>query len=403
MRAAAAVSGARWLAKLRAQPIRGIQLDPSGHVGVAAGQEAYAKSQIAVRLATPHLPFSDKAFTLLTAVDAFSDVYAPDRIPVAEAYLTQLDALGDSAATWQFEARRGLLWTFYLMGRSADVARHGMRAIELLTAMPFTDRRLLFEHVEERVYSPTVEALTGQPSARQAIEQLNAMVRAAARPTPTLLAVDADYAYLGSAYQRSAEEMIGGNAKLGSAAAPLIAHRWLNRTSGDSATMSLNDGKIRLVEVAHTGCVPCVYELHALQRMHTRFPQIEPVLLTWTFGYWGNRLIEPAEEVRHLTDYFVTNTKITYPVGIWSGKKVPNEDGGNTPEESPNLKDYPIFGKPMLWVIDGRGIIRRVFTGYDREIETQIVRTVEFLLAEAATTPRVSLNPPVVRESAHAD
>jgi hypothetical protein len=146
----------------------------------------------------------------------------------------------------------------------------------------------------------------------------------------------------------------------------------------------VNDGKIRVIEMAHTGCEPCVEALYALQQLHTQFPTIEPVLLTWTFGYWGDRLVEPAEEIAHLTDYFVTKTRVTYPVGIWAGKRMPNEDGGSAVQPSVNLANYPSIGKPMIWVIDGRGIIRKIFTGYSRDINVQLVRTVEYLLREAA-------------------
>jgi hypothetical protein len=383
IRAAVAVVGAEWLARLRQQPVKGIQLDPSGRVGVGARQDAYAKAQIATRLATPALPVSDKAHALRTAVEAFGNFYTPERLPVAEAYLKDLDALGDSAATWRFEARKTLLWTYYLLGRSADVVRLGTQAIQIAGIIPFANRNMLYGQVEEQVYSPTVEALTGQPNARAQIDRLNVVLRAGAIPDPALIAFDSVYARLGEMAQGAAEYWIASNAKLGTQAAPLVAHHWLNRPSHDSTTLSLNDGKIRLIEVANTGCAACIHELHALERLSRRFPQIEPMMITWTTGAWGNRLVEPADELRLLTNYFVTDTKITFPVGIWAGKKMPNEDGGMTPEASPNNQNYPPYGKPMLWVVDGAGTIRRAFTGYDREIEMQITRTVEFLIREA--------------------
>jgi hypothetical protein len=109
---------------------------------------------------------------------------------------------------------------------------------------------------------------------------------------------------------------------------------------------------------------------------------VEPVMLTWTFGHWGNRFVEPAAEISHLKAYFVNEVKVMHPIGIWAGRKIPHEDGGLTPELPANFADYPLFGKPMLWIVDGRGIIRRVFTGFDRDIEQQMTRTVEFLLRE---------------------
>jgi hypothetical protein len=93
--------------------------------------------------------------------------------------------------------------------------------------------------------------------------------------------------------------------------------------------------------------------------------------------------VEREEEVQHLIDYFLTQAKMTYPIGIWAGRKHPTEDDGLVPEESLNIKNYPIMGKPILVIVDGKGMIRRVFTGYEMETETLIARTVEFLLREA--------------------
>jgi hypothetical protein len=112
------------------------------------------------------------------------------------------------------------------------------------------------------------------------------------------------------------------------------------------------------------------------------------MLVTWTTGSWANRLVTPEEEAAHLEDYFTHTAKVTIPVAIWKGNKVVNEDGGITPENAgPNVKHYPMFGKPMIWVLDGKGIIRRVLTGYDpREAYAQLAETIEFLQREAAMT-----------------
>jgi len=393
MRTAVSTASAVWLTRVLQSPTRGIQLDQAGRVGVAAGREPYAQQQIAARLATPGLSIGDRAFAIRTGVLAFSDFYAPARLPIAEQYMRTLDAMGDSAAAWRYEAHASLIWTYYLLGRSADVIRHGDAAIALLERIPYQNRNLFFGQVEEHVYSPTVEALTGQPDGRAHIARLNAQIRAAVTVPSALLTEDKDYQYVEGMYKQGASAFITGNEKLGTAAAPLIAHHWINRGSSDSATVSMNDGKIRVLEFAHTGCLPCVYALYGLERLRKQFPDVEPTLLTWTFGYWGNRLVEPAEEVEQLTKYFVTDTKISFPVGIWSGKKVPNVDGGITPEESPNLKDYPLFGKPMLWIIDGHGTIRRVFTGYNRDVERQMAQTLDFLRREASNiATRASLH-----------
>jgi hypothetical protein len=412
IREAVAIAGRRWLAAAQQTAIRGIHLDPSGRVGVAAEQEAYAKAQIAARLVTPGLSFGDKAFTLRTAVEGFTDPHEPTRLPIAESYLQQLEALGDSAALWQCEAHRMMLRAYYVLGRSDDVVRHGIRVMQLLARVQFAMRQPFF--IGDDVYGPTVEALTLRADARERITALNAMVRVATVPSPELIAFDSAYYYIGMGYKHTAESWITGNAKVGTSAAPLLAHYWINRPAarsqnarfgsersgqnagtvatvgrtadGGTISVPVSDGVVRIIEIANTSCAPCVLQLYALERFKQQYPSVEPVMLTWTGGSIANRLVEAPEEVASLRKFFIDEGKLTYPIGIWAGPKVRNGDGGMTPTPPSYFdRDYPIFGKPMTYVVDGHGRIRRVFTGYDRDVEEQMRRTIEFLLREAGT------------------
>src|SRR5687768_11059050 len=99
------------------------------------------------------------------------------------------------------------------------------------------------------------------------------------------------------------------------------------------------------------------------------------MMVTATSGSWANRLVEPEEEVVRLTAHVLNTLKLDYPVGIWKAKKVMNQYGGMTPEgPGPTLSAYSGCGTPMLWVLDGRGIIRRIVVGYERDFEQQLVR-----------------------------
>jgi hypothetical protein len=247
--------------------------------------------------------------------------------------------------------------------------------------MPFVDREMIFGMGS--VYVPIVEALTGQPNGRAKIDRLNTILRAAAVPSPALIARDSTYAWVGGKYHYWVNQLIDGMAKVGTPAAPITAHHWLNRPSRDSATLQLNDGTIRVIEIAGTGCAGCVFAMYALERFRVRFPKVEPVLLTFAGGAWGNRLIEPEDEVQRLNEWVTNNVKAKYPIGIWGNKKSLNEDGGMTLEPITIGNDYPIIGKPMLYVVDGKGILRRIFTGYDHEIEQRIAATIQFLQREA--------------------
>lgn len=97
-----------------------------------------------------------------------------------------------------------------------------------------------------------------------------------------------------------------------------------------------------------------------------------------------------------MTDYYLNNLKIPFPIAIWKAKKAENEDGGYTPESAgPNFQNYPMVSKPVIWILDGNGTVRRTFIGYSREKEAQIARTLQFLLKEAsAQTGVTSADPP---------
>jgi hypothetical protein len=384
MNAVVASTGIRWLTRLQGQPVQGIQHDPAATVSVAAQADAYARSQISARLATSRLAFEDKAFTYLTAVQAFADAMSPGRLVVAEEYLVALDAMGDSAAVWRFKARQALVDAYARLGQSVNVIRHGVRAFQLMPLMQFYDRgQLLPSWCACDFYPTVIDALSGQPGGKNRIDSLNALAKAVLIPSPSLVARDPEFAKHGREYQEQLNTLIAATSKIGSQGAPLVSNYWLNRPTRDSAQIPVNDGKIRVLEVATYGCPACVIALHGMQRLQNALPDIEVFMLSWTLGSWANRLVDADEEVARLTEYFLNHEKITIPIAIWKATKVPNQDGGMTPENyGPNIEHYPLAGKPMIWVLDGRGMIRRVFTGYSRDTERQILRTVQFLRRE---------------------
>jgi len=395
-------TGAQWLTALRVHPIQGLQHDPASEVAVVAHEEAFAKSQIAVRLATPGLSFDDKAYTYLAAVRAFTNISVPERLPTAEAYLASLDAMGDSAAYWQFQARRVLVEAYYQLGRSRDVVRHGVRAIHLVPALSFYDRGLLFPYTggDGKLYAALVDALTGQPGGLEQIKALNTRIQAAIIPTPALIAVDSGYIARGHIYQSVFTSEMTVNGMLGMQGKPIVSGYWLNRPTRDSATLIVNDGKIRVLEVGSYTCAGCLWALQAMQRIQNQFPDIQTMMLTWTLGFWGNRVIDP-DETAQLTDYYLNDAKVTIPIAIWRGKKVIMEDGGYRSEDAgPNLKNYPMVSKPTIWVLDGKGTIRRIFVGYSRENEKDIIKVVQYLTREAtASSPNTNTSPMVTRST----
>jgi len=356
----------QWITRLSASAVSGLQLDPYGTLQVTAGHDALAQQTIATRLATPGLSVADRAYTYFTAVTAFAAVDAPARLPIAERYLAALDTLGATAALPQFLAHKQLAGIYYLLSRSSDVLRHGLRAVAVLPDVELVDRSAMF--FDPQFYSELVGVLSGQPDAPARIATLNAALLAAATPSATVVARDARADGRGKQYQGSLHEMIVVGTRIGTPAQPIEGNCWVNLLApgaGSGAhTIPVADGTIRILEMGHYNCGQCIAALQPLQRIQDQYPRSQVIYATATEGSWSNRVVEPDEEVPHLVEFYTQKLKIRFPISIWKEPLSPTEDGGRLPKSSgPNFDHYPLAFKPNIYVIDGRGIIRGVFIG----------------------------------------
>jgi hypothetical protein len=384
-----AVSGVAmtWLGRFQQRPVTGLQFEPAAGVGVRAKQDPYAKGEFATALTTRGRSVGDRSYTLFAAVAAYADWRHPDGLPTAEQYVTALAALGPAAASRQYRARELLMRQYYLLGRSADVIRHGNAAVALLPTIPYAEQGSCLPSTSG-VYTMLVDALTGQSGSRAKIDALNTALLGTVEPPAALVVTDTG-SYRNERNRRkwTIAKAMARTARLGTVGQPWIANYWVNRATTDSATISVTDGKIRLVEHFIYTCDGCVHELHVLQRLQQQFPSIEAMGVTNTIGYWGNRLVDAEDEAHRLTDFFVNRVKLTIPVGIWKATKVVGEDGGFAPELGnwPTVAAYPKEGKACVWLIDGQGHIRGIYGGVSRDDEQELARQIAFLEQEAAT------------------
>jgi hypothetical protein len=396
-------TGLAWLTRLGTRSVSALQYEAAGNVNVIARHERQAQQKIAARLAVPGISLAERGYTLYTAVEIFSNFRYPNHLPIAERYLDQLTALGDSAGWRQIHARRILLNAYYLLGQSADVARHGTLAINRLRGLPYFDQDP-YELRLTDIYLKTVEALGGQSDARPKIEALDTTLRmVAGMEVPTdVVALDPRFAWKKQERLGAIEYMIRAGARIGTQGQSLISNYWVNRPTTDSADIPVNDGKIRLLEIFSYGCDGCLTALHSLQRIQQQHPGVEAVAAAFTLGAWANRLVTPEEEAEHLNKYFTKQLKITFPIAIWKWPRVLNPDGG-TPTagvwETPLIARYPNISKPTTFVLDGQGRIRRIFIGAGRDVEEQMVATVAFLQREAKISTKTSSKSPMANAS----
>jgi hypothetical protein len=388
MRQVATQNAARWLTEVRKQAVQGLQFDPSGNIGVSANAEAYAISQFESRLETPGLSAADRAFTLYTAVEAFSDTQFPQRLGTAEQYLNTLDAMGADAAYWRMRGHAVLLNTYYDLGRRSEVVRHGTAVLSLVSVMSYIDRGMVFANTI--IHMKLFEALAGQPDGRAKIDSLSKMLRAHTKAPRELFDADtSSLVWREERYKWFVEHHIRCGALLGAQGKPLIANYWVNRATTDSAVIPVNDGKIRVVEIGTMSCPGCLTALQTLRRLKSKYEPIEVSFHTFTYGNWGNRLVTPDEEAQHLSDYFTNVAKVQFPIGVWKRPKSLNGDDGISPEEGylgGMFANYPLIDKPTMYILDGRGIIRRMVIGGGREEERHLGASIEFLLKEQQAT-----------------
>jgi thiol-disulfide isomerase/thioredoxin len=386
----AAARANQWITQLQRARVRGLQLDPYGILSVIANRDSLANQQIAARLAEPGMTLYDKAFTLQMAVSAFANADFPDRFPVAEKYLRQLDALGNDAALWRLRARTPLVRGYYRLGRSESLARVGEELFRLTEFVP-CPWRSVSTYDDERIkllYSMVITAFSGRPDGRAKIRALNEYLSAHAVPPAEAIAHDSNAVWTGRGHLDVLKYSLLVSERVGMPGAPIAASYWLNRgPSRDSQMVQVNDGRVRIIEIGSYGCPPCMAAVPGLGRLQQKYPGADFIFLTSTSGQWGNRPIDGKTECTRLAEHFVDKLRIRIPIGIATTVRYDTPEGLNPSRVVTDTWDsthYPQASKPTFYVLDGKGIIRHVLLGYSRDFEENLGDIVEFLQREAA-------------------
>jgi len=386
IRAIAQAEAQKWLRELATKQIRGIQVDPYGTLYMAAGDAAEAKAKFDERLATPGLTREERGYTYLNIIRAYAGAEKPALLPSVEPYVASLTALGPSYAYWQHEAHRLLIEAYYGAGMLERVAQHGMAAAELVSRIDYVDRGPVFSPKQGGgIYSDVVEALAARPNGRAQIDAYNALLAKGAKAPPEVLALDKDFTYMEMGYVDGLKQLTSHSDMVGKQASNIIANYWLNMPSSDSQMVSVTDGKVRVFDVSNYTCPSCLATLRQLQRLQDDMPQVQVIGTAWTIGFWGNKLVESDVEAQHLREVYVDRLKVRIPIAIWKGTKGRNADDGITPLDAggPNLKNYPIVGVSSSFVIDGKGIIRRVYASIGPSEIPGLKKLLTQLLTEA--------------------
>jgi len=127
--------------------------------------------------------------------------------------------------------------------------------------------------------------------------------------------------------------------------------------SGPSRVASLR-GKVVLLDFWATWCAPCRFLAPRLSAMQARY------------GAQGLRVLGVTMDGADRVAEFTERAALRYPMAV-------DPDGSTS-------RAYAVSVLPTLFVIDKRGVIRDVATGYDPAREAQIEALIQELLAEPA-------------------
>jgi len=390
----AAVTRAReFLNALQRQPATGIQTEPAAWLSVFANADTLALRQFETRLAAPGLSAADRAYTYYAAVEAFGDADRPDRLKIAESYLTKLEKMGNTVTPlFRFRAHALLATAYDLRGDDDDALRHGLALIHIVPELPYPDRMQFFQSDH---YLAVANILGNRPNGRAKLDSIEAFLTPLTQPQAGIDATSPFVMMMARVYGSSLESQIAMGKLIGATAPPVQATTWINRPTA-AGDVQFNDGKIRVVLFGDFSSSSTIDALYGLRRVQSRFPSgVETLYITTLRGYLGTEFLAPAAEAARLKTLYTDSLKVTLPIALWVGDKIPNGMGGSVPARNPSYAAYKVRQVPHVCVIDGKGIVRRVFHGFSREMEP---RTIAYI-ASLGALPTATASTPASKAS----
>jgi len=384
IRAAAAATVRQWLRTLKTADVKGLQLDPYGALEVMAGDDTAAQRTFAERLAIPGLTRTDSAFTLGTAVQAFAYGNIPARLPMAEAYMTRLDALphGPSStgvSLWQFTAHHTLSRASLFAGNTQAAITHATRAIELIPTLFFGSRGVFYEDPRGLGMYLTLADLLMAAQDSVALHRIEQQIVAGTVPSDSAVAADSTFAFDGHRYASVFLRWKALAAMLGQPAPAIHGTSWLNAADTNGHVMQLEPGVVHLVGLGKQDAALSI--LPAFARLAAQFPRgFQSVFLLHTKGTWGREFVTPTQETASLRQFFSQRHPTTVPVAIWAGEKRSTPDGGMLPIPSPTMDAFHTPTLPLIAVVDQHGKIRYLCTDFGRADEAYVAALIRRLL-----------------------
>lgn len=295
-----------------------------------------AAAKLASTAAT--MPVSAKAWILYQISNVYIGAAQP-KLPQAQKYIAQLDAMGAAAAPERMLAHKDL----------ADAARFRdsipLWDKELAAALAASkqmtgDTRKEYAYVSANIY-------LGIADLKGRVNDPQSAIKAIETARAELIPLRASIAQ----YLKGAERPY---TLMGQSAPPVQATKWFN-TNGSNIHPA--PGKPALLVHVSKNCGSYCYTSYSvLRRLVTKFESqgLDVVLMTRTSGYHRNRLVRPDSEIVFVDDYFTNFLKFPLNLAVWQVPFGKRDDGKLTILSAPNNEAYP----GSAFIIDSKGAIR---------------------------------------------
>jgi thiol-disulfide isomerase/thioredoxin len=341
------------------------ELGPLTELYVEAQQLDLAQQALARGLADQSIDPVSRANLLAVAVrTTLRQPKSPERNALAERYMDSLDGLGLAALDSQITAHAAL--NGYYRGDDIDsgIIRHSTWLISTGKGLDAA-RRKQYMNTIVAAHLNLAEARAGQGENDRALELLNTAIT--------------DWADSPAAVAR-VNDVLARYKLVGTAAPPIEAHSWLNRSGSDPLDLK---GRATLLQFTAHWCGPCKESYPGMKRLLERFGtrDFQVVFYTRTYGYFeGERNLSPEQEIDRDRKYFA-GYGFDLPIAVGSPSSIVI-DGKSTFQEDPYEKAFAVGGIPQINLIDADGKIRLVMIGYDDANEEKLASIIELVLKE---------------------
>lgn len=287
----------------------------------------------------------------------------------AEKFVAQVDALPDSLADLKLAAHRNMLGRYEYLDVAEGLRIHATAVIALAKQL-----------------GKPADMISGYSSlARSYADRLH--------PDSAMLILDGAEKELGAPAAERFKDFRNRYALIGTKAAEISAEWWINTDA--KTVVGPKPGRVSLIEFTAHWCGPCKNSYPGLVGLAERFKGkgFDGYMVTSLYGYLGTqRPLTPEQEIEADKIYFGKEHALPFPVAINPPAKQPpvtrpaagTAQGAQFPvflQPKPDT-DYRVGGIPQIIIVDTKGVIRQIVTGWDQGNTERFSKLIEQLLAE---------------------